>query len=139
MTRAEIKQQLHRYRDLKAEQAQIEEQLRRLTDPRIPHLTGMPKGSGGSNDAMVNAVAQRIALQSRYWEQLEKLAQAAAAVEDMIESLSPMERRIFRCRYIEGKSWEAVCVAVGYSWRQAHNIHSAALDKLAEAYREKTV
>ena len=139
MTRAEIKQQLHRYRDLKAEQAQIEEQLRRLTDPRIPHLTGMPKGSGGSNDAMVNAVAQRIALQRRYWEQLEKLAQAAATVEDMIESLSPMERRIFRCRYIEGKSWEAVCVAVGYSWRQTHNIHSAALDKLAEAYRETTI
>jgi hypothetical protein len=29
-------------------------------------------------------------------------------------------------------TWEEVCVRIGYSWRQTHNIHSRILDKLAD-------
>ena len=137
MTREEIKQLLHQYRDLQAERAQIVEQLQRLTDPRTPTLTGMPRGNGGNGDPMAGIVSKRLALQDRYWEQLEKLASAAAAIEDLIETLSPLERRLMRCRYIEGKSWEAVCIAINYSWRRTHELHAAALDKLVAAYNEK--
>jgi hypothetical protein len=37
-----------------------------------------------------------------------------------------------RHRYIDGKSWEEVCVAISYSWRQTHNLHDQALNKLLE-------
>jgi hypothetical protein len=39
-----------------------------------------------------------------------------------------------RLRYLEGLGWEAVCVEIGYSWRQTHNIHARALAQLLEKY-----
>ncbi|MBO5917248.1 MAG: sigma-70 family RNA polymerase sigma factor, partial [Oscillospiraceae bacterium] len=61
------------------------------------------------------------------------LAAAQAAIEDRIEALEPRARKLMRHRYIEGLSWEEVCVAMCYSWRQTHNIHGAALDALLAA------
>jgi hypothetical protein len=37
-----------------------------------------------------------------------------------------------RHRYLEGLTWEKVCVEMNYSWRQTHNIHARALDKLVD-------
>ena len=61
------------------------------------------------------------------------LATALVEVETLIASLdSPTQRDLLRYRYIDGLTWEAVCVAINYGWRQAHNLHGAALDKLLE-------
>jgi DNA-directed RNA polymerase sigma subunit (sigma70/sigma32) len=138
MTKDELKKQLHSYRDLKAEHQQIAMELERV-EAFMDGLKGtnwseMPMGRGsGKSDPILNVVAQHIYLQERYQAKLAELAAAQAAIEDMIESLDPMERKLFRHRYIEGLTWEEVCVAIGYSWRQTHNIHGAALDKILEA------
>jgi RinA family phage transcriptional activator len=135
MTKAELKHRLHSYRDLLAEYAQIKEELAKveafMEAPRGANLDGMPRGGSGG-DPIVTVVAHHIALQERYKLQLVKLAAAQAAIEDLIDSLEPGERKLMRCRYIDGMTWEEVCVAIGYSWRQTHNIHSRILDKLVE-------
>lgn len=136
MTKDELKKQLHKYRDLKAEHRQITMELERveafMTGPKGTNWDGMPRGSSGG-DPILSVVAHHISLQERYKAKLAELAAAQAHIEDLIESLEPMERKLFRHRYIEGLTWEEVCVAIGYSWRQTHNIHGAALDKLLEA------
>ena len=135
MTKDELKKLLHSYRDLKAEYDQIAMELEKVEAAmdglKGTNWDGMPRGSGKS-DPILSVVSQHLALQQRYKFQLVKLAAAQALIEDMIESLEPSERKLMRCRYIDGLTWEEVCVAIGYSWRQTHNIHSRILDKILE-------
>ena len=139
MTKDELKKQLHSYRDLKAEYDQIALELEKvealMTGPKGTNWDAMPRGSS-TGDPVLSAVAQHLALQERYRFQLVKLAAAQALIEDMIESLEPGERKLMRCRYIDGLTWEEVCVAIGYSWRQTHNIHGRILDKLLKKEEE---
>lgn len=139
MTKDELKKQLHSYRDLKAEREQIAQELEKveafMSGPKGTNWDGMPRGSS-SGDPILNVVTQHIHLQERYQAKLAELAAAQAQIEELIESLEPMERKLFRHRYIEGLTWEEVCVAIGYSWRQTHNIHGAALDRILEGLHE---
>lgn len=133
MTRDELKAQLRKYHDLKAERAQLRREIERIeaimAAPKGANLDGMPR-SPGAGDPVLQAVTQHMALLERYQAQETKTAAAQAEIEDMIESLDSLERRLMRHRYIEGLGWEAVCVEIGYSWRQTHNIHARALDQL---------
>jgi DNA-directed RNA polymerase specialized sigma24 family protein len=129
----QLKRRLRRYTELKAEARQIAAELARVEDamkgPGAANLDGMPRASG-IGDTVLGIVSQHLALLERYQRQQERLAAEQSAIEDMIEGLEPMARRIFRHRYIEGLTWEEVCVAVGYSWRQTHNLHDKALEAL---------
>jgi RNA polymerase sigma factor (sigma-70 family) len=139
MTKQELKHKLHSYRDLLAEYDQIKDELAKveafMEAPRGSNLDGMPRG-GSSGDPIVNVVAHHIALQERYRTQLHRLAAAQAEIENLIDGLEPGERRLMRCRYIDGMTWEEVCVAMNYSWRQIHRIHAKALEMLKT--REET-
>lgn len=140
MTKDELKAQLHRYRDLEAERKQIALELKKVEDfmagPRGANLDGMPKAPG-IGDPVLGVVSLHLSLEERYRSQLEKLAAAQSHIEDMIESLEPITRKLMRHRYIEGLPWEEVCVAIGYSWRQTHNLHAKALDTILAAEAEK--
>ena len=136
MTKDQLKEQLHNYRAREAERRQLLEQYNALTDPRGPSLDGMPKGPG-AGDPLIGIVTKRQALAEKYRAKLEELAAAQTLIEDMIEGLDPVTRTLMRCRYIDGKTWEEVCVAIGYSWRQTHNLHAKALDDLLQKYGEE--
>ena len=133
MTKEELKKQLHSYRHLKAEHDQLVLEIEKIeafmTSPRGAGSDGMPRGTG-SGDPLLGVVSKHLKLQERYNAQVDKLAAAQTLIEDMIESLEPMERKLMRHRYIEGLDWEEVCVAIGYSWRQTHRLHGKALNKL---------
>lgn len=133
MTKEELKKQLHSYRQLKAEHEQIGNELKKLeafmTSPRGINMDGMPRGSG-SGDPLFGVVSKHIALKERYQGLLEELASAQTSIEDIIEGLEPMERQLMRYRYLDGLTWEEVCVKIGYSWRQTHRTHAAVLGKL---------
>ena len=133
----QLKKKLRLYRDIKAERDQITAQIEALAGPKAVNLDGMPKAPG-TGDAMVSIVEKRDALRERYREKLAELTAAQTEIEDLIETLDPKARKLMRHRYIEGLSWEAVCVAMCYSWSQTHDIHSKALDKLVAAEMEKT-
>lgn len=135
MTKDQLKEQLSRYQDLEKERKQLLEQYTALADPRGASLDGMPKGPG-AGDPLAGIATKRQALAERYAEKLEELAAAQSDIEDMIEGLDPLTRRLMRHRYIDGLPWEEVCVAIGYCWRQTHNLHAAALDKILERYEE---
>ena len=57
---------------------------------------------------------------------------AVKTIEKAIEGLNPTTRMLLRYRYIEGLTWEEVCVRLSYSWRQTHRLHARALDQLRE-------
>ena len=132
----QIKHRLHAYNDRKHELQQLEQQVEQLevtiTAPRGQAMDGMPKGSGGG-DAMAAVVAELVGLKEKYMAKMRQLLKAQAEVEELIDSLEPVERSLMRCRYIDGLPWESVCVVMNYSWRQAHRIHGRALNKLVEA------
>ena len=140
MTKDELKKLLHSYRDLKAEYDQIATELEKVEAAmdglKGTNWDGMPRGSGKS-DPILSVVSHHIILQERYKNQLRRLAAAQAEIENLIESLEPGERRLMRCRYIDGMTWEEVCVRIGYSWRQTHRIHGKMLDKLVAQEMEK--
>ena len=129
----QLKRRLRRYASLKAEAQQIAQELAKVENamkgPGAANLDGMPRASG-IGDQVLGVVSQHLALLERYQRQRERLAAEQSAIEDMIEGLEPTARQIMRYKYIDGLTWEEVCVAVNYSWRQTHNIHDKALEAL---------
>lgn len=130
-----VKKNLYAYLDAKSEVKQLREEMARIneetTSPGSPDMSGMPKG-GGYGDQMVSKVSARIKVREKYERQLHRMEAAMLAVEEMIERLPTRERLVLRYRYIMGMTWENVCVAMSYSWRQTHRVHSKALDMLVE-------
>ena len=127
------KEQLQRYQAINLEREQIKKELERvaslLTSTGVPSLDGRQRASG-HGDPVADRVVRKQTLLERYAAKLEQLETAQTEIEDAIEALEPIERVLLRHRYIEGMTWEEVCVAVGYSWRQTHRIHAQALKKL---------
>lgn len=129
------KARLHEYRHLLREREQIEAMLEEIeaamSAPKVQRLDGMPRGGtpdGGS--AIETLAAKHIELQQRYQEKLVALAAKQLEIEQDIEALPSREKMLLRLYYIQGKTWEQVCVEMSYCWRQVHRIHSSALDLL---------
>lgn len=130
-----IKKRLNSYKDVVEELQQIEQHLADLEDRILPggqKMDGMPRSPGGGGD-LSGIVAERLELVERYRAKKNELYQAQLDVERMIEGLDPLERRMMRAKYIEGHTWEEVCVIMSYCWAQVHRIHSRVLDKLAKS------
>ena len=132
------RERLRNYRALKKEKQQLlhllEELDSEMTSPRGPSLSGMPRG--GSDGGRLEAIIlQREELLRRYREKIAEMDAELLEIEAAIEGLTDSrERTILRLYYIEGLTWERVCVHPGvcYSWQQTHRIHARALRHLAE-------
>jgi hypothetical protein len=135
--KAEIKKRLNSYRDLRAEYQELRDELQQM-DTLIagPNLDGMPRSPGVSNPTE-RAALNHLALVKKCEAKLEGLTAALEKIEDMIEGLEPIERRLARLHYVEGRKWEDVCDRINYSWRQTHRIHGRMLEKLVTAEMEK--
>ncbi len=133
MTKDELKIRLKRYLVIKAEAKQIQELRDALLDPKGANLDAMPRSCGPGNPVEA-ARNQREKLARDYDRKLEELAAEQAYIEAMIDSLDPIERKLMRHRYLEGLTWEKVCVAINYGWTQTHEMHGRILDKLVEMY-----
>lgn len=133
MTKDELKNRLKRYLDIKAERDQIQELRDALLDPKGTNLDAMPRSSGPGNPVEA-ARKQREDLARQYDLKDQELAAEQAYIEAMIEGLAPIERLLMRHRYIDGLTWEKVCVAINYGWTQTHYMHGRILDKLVAKY-----
>lgn len=138
MTKDELKKQLKRYLDIKAEAEQIQELRDALLDPKGANLDAMPRSSGPGNPVEA-ARKQREALAREYDRKEQELLAEMACIESMIEGLDPIERKLMRHRYLEGLTWEKVCVAINYGWTNTHEMHGRILDKLVAKYGEVIV
>lgn len=127
------KERLRAYRDLRQERDKlkklIEELDANLYGPTTPNLDGLPRSHGGAS-AVESLVAQKDQIERKYLAKVAELTAELETIERAIEVLEPRERTLIRLYYIEGLTWEQVCVEMSYSWRQVHRIHGMALERL---------
>ena len=130
------KEQLKAYRSIKLERdllaEMIEELDAKIYNPKVQQLDGMPRGSSFPASPVENAAIKRIELLERYQRMTHELTEALIEIERVIEVLKPRERTLIRLHYAQGLTWEEVCVAMNYSWRQIHRIHAKALEALRD-------
>ena len=131
------KEQLRAYRDIKLERdklsTMIEEVEAVLYSPRSQRLDGMPRGGSAPGSLVEEAAIKHTELLERYRQKVVELSAALVEIENTIEVLEPRERTLIRLYYAQGLTWEEVCVAMNYSWRQVHRIHAKALEALKSA------
>lgn len=129
------KERLRTYRDLRRELRQIERKVESietaLYSPKIPRLTGMPTAPGGGN-TKEDLAAKHLELLEYYNTKKAELAAEQLSIELAIDALPYRERTLLRLYYIDGLTWEEVCVNMSYGWTQTHKIHGKALRMLRE-------
>lgn len=129
------KERLRGYRALTREKETLEHQIETveaaLYSPRIQRLKHTPSAPSPEN-AMEDLAAKHMELLDLYKAKLAELASEMLAIEQAIDSLPPTERTLLRLYYLDGMTWEEVCVGVGYSWMQTHRIHGRALEMLKD-------
>ena len=81
-------------------------------------------------DVWTNSVHEKIELEKMINKELCESYKAMRRIESMISELPEREKLLLRLKYIDGLTWEEVCVKMNYSWRQTHRIHSEALKAL---------
>lgn len=94
-------------------------------------MDGSPRAPG--THSKVEAAVIRIdEATKRYAAKIADIIALQIRIEEAIELLPTDERRLIRFRYLDGMTWERVCVSLGYSWRQTHRLHDKALRHLEE-------
>lgn len=129
------KEQLRAYRDIKLELNILKDTIKNLEatlyGPRSQQLDGMPRsGSSKKGGPFEDLAAKRLEAIQLYYEKAESLEADLLKIEEAIEVLGPKERTLIRLYYLDGLTWEQVCVKMSYSWRQIHRIHGKALEIL---------
>lgn len=135
MTKQELKECRESRREIRQLLDEMEAIEAEVTSPKIPKLSGMPPSEPATSDRMAENVARWVDLQQTYRDRLSRSFAMRMAVEKAMDVLTPKERQVIRAYYIQGQTWEEVCVTVNYSWKQTHRIHASALQKLAEPER----
>ena len=129
-----IIERLKAYRHLRGEvlqlQAQIEELESRITSPRTPKLSKMPKGRGGYS--IEDDVIRHTELVGRYREKVAALEAEQLTLEGYIDELEITERMVIRARYMQGLTWDETAMLVNYSYRQTWRIYARAIRKLED-------
>lgn len=128
------KEQLKAYRYIKLERDCIANMIAELEgvmyNPRSQRMDGMPRNPSGAGSEVESVAVKRTELLGRFQQKEAECAATMAEIENAIEVLEPRERTLIRLHYIQGMTWEEVCVAMTYSWRQVHRIHAKALEVL---------
>lgn len=135
------KEQLREYRDIKLERDKLKDLLDELEGSiysfKSPRMDGMPGGNSQPGNPVESAAIKHQDLLARYEAKATALDEALAEIERAIDVLPPRERTLIRLYYAQGLTWEEVCVAMNYSWRQIHRIHSGALKALKMSEEER--
>lgn len=128
------KKHLYQYCDVSREIDHIKEEIHRLESrmmsPRASVLSDIPKGPPSQDDQMANNLIKLEKLRERYRNTLDELCDRQLQIEEMIESLEPLEKDLIRYRYIDGMKWKDVFKKIGYSQKQTFRIHNDILEKL---------
>lgn len=126
------KEYLRSYRKAVRREQEILDEIQQLRmDKMFPSVVndGMPKGSKQSDLSEYVAKVDEL-IQELKNERFKKIK----LMDDILYSISVLEdddeKSVLRLRYIKGVRWEDICVAIDYSWKQTHRIHSRALKNL---------
>lgn len=127
------KEYLNRYRQAVRKYNSLQEQEKQLRSqmdgPKAIEYSDMPKAHKQTDlsDYMVRLerILDRIANEKNEMQKIQLEIE-----EKIIDVMDGEQSRILYLRYIQFMKWEDICVEMGYSWRQIHNIHSKALNNL---------
>lgn len=132
IAKAKLKQYIPLSREVSQLAVKLEELESTMYCPKVPSSEGTPRSSG-AGDPTGKIVEQKTAILDKYNQKKESLTAMLLEIEESMEALTPTERMLVRYKYMDGMTWEEVCVTMRYSWTHIHRIHSAALIKLGEA------
>lgn len=125
------KEQLRAYRTIKLERDKLAEMLAEfeatMYAPATQKLSSQPRGGSGVSDPTASTAVRHKNLLTQYRQKVDELTDAMLAIEKAIEPLRSTERTLIRLYYMQGLTWEEVCVSMSYSWSQIHRIHRKAL------------
>lgn len=128
---------LREIRDAYKEREQLREKIAQLEtmrlSPRITMYGGERVQSSAKGDIQPDLIARIDEAIAAYNAKLKKCVDLIIAFENSIEKLTSRERRLMRLYYIDGLTWEQVCVKMNYSWMHLHRLRKAILEKIEGA------
>lgn len=129
-----LKQDLRKYRWIRMEIRQLEEQQEKLRSEAESQCVelGREPGSNRIESRLEKIVIKIVELNEKIQQKLMDGYELMHRIEAAISILPEREAYLIRARYIELKSWEQIAVDMNYSWRQVHYIHAGALKLLAD-------
>lgn len=127
------KEYLNRYRQAVRKYNSLQEQEKQLRSqmdgPKAIEYTDMPKAHKQTDLSDYIVRLERIL--TRIANEKNEMQKIQLEIEEkIIDVMDGEQSRILYLRYIQFMKWEDICVEMGYSWRQVHNIHSKALNDL---------
>jgi len=131
MTNKEKIEYLKRYNACLREVERLQNEKERLSSIRdkiTPTYSDMPKG-GTSDKTDTTAAIIDLDLEIDY--QIKKWTELGQEIKAVIDTVEDCNLRLLlKYRYINGMTFEQIAVAMNYSWRQIHRLHSEALEAL---------
>lgn len=125
------KEYLLQYRDAvrRATAAQDHlDELRAMAERITPNYGSSGGGTHQTGDKLGAAVARLVDAESRVSDELELLEATEHEVIGTIDKITDgtLHTLLYE-RYVNGKTWEQIAVALNYSYRQTTRMHGAAL------------
>ena len=124
------KEYLCSYKNLCKKLQSLEDQLISLREveqsAKIQKLSDMPKG--GKQTDLSDIMVRIEVLLTKIVHVRSECIMRKIVIESYITDMKDgTECSLLHKRYIEFKTWEQICVEMGYSWKQIHRIHGNAL------------
>lgn len=123
------KSKLKQYRILRKEIEQLEAEKADYYHIPATKITDMPKAHKQKD--LSDITPNLLFLQAKIDKKIKEYTVLRAEIEDSITCLQPVERVLMRLRYIDGKDWDEIAVALHYSYRHTVRLHGIILQKMA--------
>lgn len=131
MKKEELKNYIETKREIEIIKDKIEYLEEKKTSIKSMIIDDMPKGSNTENDRLGELLGEIEELLNIYNEKQIRLIKQQMKIEDVIDKLEEStDRNIMRLKYIDGYTWERICVIMNYSWNGIHKKHRKILEKI---------
>ena len=131
MTKEELKSYIENKREIEIIKDKLMYLEEKKTSIKSMIINDMPKVTNIENDMIGNLLADIEDLINIYKEEELNLIKQQIKIEKAISNLEdPTDRNIVRLKYIDGHTWEKICVILNYSWNGIHKKHRKILEKI---------
>lgn len=131
MTKEELKSYIENKREIEIIKDKLIYLEEKKTSIKSMIINDMPKSCNIENDMIGNLLADIEDLINIYKEKELELIKQQIKIENAISKLDdPTDRNIVRLKYLDGHTWEKICVILNYSWNGIHKKHRKILEKI---------
>ena len=131
MTKEELKSYIENKREIEIIKDKLMYLEEKKTSIKSMIINDMPKVTNKENDMIGNLLADIEDLINIYKEKELNLIKQQIKIEKAISNLEdPTDRNIIRLKYLDGHTWERICVILNYSWNGIHKKHRKILEKI---------